>query len=102
RGVRVDQLAATGSIDGHALLVDCTTFEVRPVLVPDAAEVVVVHSGQSRILADSAYAERRAAVEAAAERLGPLPACAYGAEDELCDPVLRRRARHVISECARV
>jgi galactokinase len=101
-GGLMDQVAATFGVDGHALLVDCTTFDVEPVPLPDSAEVVVVHSGQSRILADSAYAERRASVEAAAERLGPLPGCSPGDERVLDDPVLRRRARHVITECARV
>ncbi|MEZ5183993.1 MAG: hypothetical protein R2702_19305, partial [Acidimicrobiales bacterium] len=86
-----------------ALLIDCRSLEVAPVVLPDDVEVRVVHSGQERQLAGSEYAERRAAVEAAAARLGPLrdhddP----GVVDELDDLVLRRRARHVISENGRV
>jgi galactokinase len=99
----MDQLASAAGVAGHALLIDCATLEVTPVPVPDGVEIRVIHSGQARQLADSAYAERRAAVDAAAEQLGPLrllddPAAA----DELDDPLLRRRARHVIGENARV
>lgn len=99
----MDQLASAGGVDGHALLIDCHELTVTPVALPDGAEVRVIHSGQARQLADSAYGERRAAVEAAEEVLGPLrllrdPAAA----EQLDDPVLRRRARHVIAENGRV
>jgi galactokinase len=99
----MDQLASAAGVAGHALLIDCATLEVTPVPVPDGVEIRVIHSGQARQLADSAYAERRAAVDAAAEQLGPLrllddPTAA----DALDDPLLRRRARHVIGENARV
>ena len=46
---------------------------VEPVPVPDGVAVVVVHSGQERELAGSAYAERRAAVRGGRARsIGPL------------------------------
>jgi galactokinase len=99
----MDQLASAAGVDGHALLIDCHTLQVQPVAMPEGVEVRVIHSGQARQLADSAYAERRAAVDAAQAQLGPLrliddPAAA----DALEDDVLRRRARHVIGENARV
>lgn len=99
----MDQLASAGGVAGHALLIDCHTLEVQPVAVPEGVEVRVIHSGQARQLAGSAYAERKAAVDAAQAQLGPLrllddPAAA----DALDDDVLRRRARHVIGESARV
>lgn len=99
----MDQLASAAGVAGHALLIDCHTLEVEPVPLPDGVEVRVIHSGQARQLAGSAYAERRAAVEAAQETLGPLRLLTdAAAADALADPVLRRRARHVISENARV
>lgn len=98
----LDQLASACGVAGHALLVDFTDGAVTPVEVPDGLEVVVVHSGQQRRLAGSAYAERRAACEAASARLGPLRAAALDDLAELRDPVLARRARHVITENARV
>jgi galactokinase len=60
----MDQLASAAGVEGHALLIDCGSLTVAPVAVPDDAEVVVIHSGQPRTLADSAYATRRAELEA--------------------------------------
>lgn len=99
----MDQLASAAGRAGHALLIDCHSLDVTPVPVPEGVEVRVVHSGQARQLAGSEYAERRAAVEAAELELGPLRLRTDPADaDELADPVLRRRARHVIGENARV
>jgi galactokinase len=98
----MDQLASAAGVAGHALRIDCTTLTVEPVAVPDGLDVVVVHSGEQRALAGTAYAERRAQCEAAAERIGPLRDATLADVDALDDPVLRRRARHVISESARV
>lgn len=65
---RMDQLASVHGVAGHALLIDCSTFAIEPVPVPDEIEVVVVHSGQDRSLAGSAYADRRAELERGDER----------------------------------
>ena len=99
----MDQLASAGGVDGHVLLIDCTTLERRPLPLPDGVEVLVVDSGEPRTLAGSAYAERRAQVEAAATALGLALRDATPSHVEgLSDAVLRRRARHVVSENARV
>jgi galactokinase len=99
----MDQLASAAGVAGHALLIDCHTFAVVPVPVPEGVEIRVIHSGQPRQLARSAYAERRASVEAAAQVLGPLRLLSEpSAADALDDALLARRARHVISENARV
>ena len=99
----MDQLTSASGVAGHALLLDCTTLDVTPVPLPDELEVVAVHSGEGRALAGSAYAERRAAVEAAEAVVGPLRLISdVGSLDGLEDPVLRRRARHVVTENARV
>jgi galactokinase len=84
---------------------DVPVFEDVP--LPEEAEIVVLDSGQRRTLAGggtggAAYAERRASVEAAAARLGPLRTAAPADIARLDDPVLRRRARHVITENQRV
>ena len=65
---RMDQLASACGVEGHALLIDCSTFDVTPVALPADVEVVVVHSGTSRELATGAYAARRAELEAGDER----------------------------------
>jgi len=99
----MDQLASAAGVAGHALLIDCHTLDITPIAVPDDVEIRVIHSGQTRELAGSAYAERTESVAAAEEVLGPLRLLTDpDAADALDDPVLRRRARHVISENERV
>ena len=98
----MDQLASAGGLAGHALRIDCTSLEVRPVPLPADLEVVVVDSGQRRELATSGYADRAAACQQAQAAIGPLRDAPLADLAELEDAVVRRRARHVITENARV
>jgi len=99
----LDPLASGGARAGHALHIDFTTLETRQVPIPDDAAFVIVHSESPRQLTATPYATRRAECERAAHVLGrPLGACELGDLSALSDPVLRRRARHVITECGRV
>ena len=98
----MDQLTIAAGRTGHGLLIDCATETFEAVELPDSVEVWVLHSGVTRRLAGSDYAERRAATEAAAELIGPLPEASLDSIESLDDPVLRRRARHVRNECDRV
>lgn len=98
----MDQLASAAGVEGHALLLDCTALTVTPVPLPDDLEVVIVHSGEARVLAGSAYGERRAACEAAAAAIGPLRGATVDDLPRIADPVVRRRARHVLTENRRV
>ena len=92
---------------GHALLLDCRAGPPAPVPLGLAAAglaVPVIDTGVRHALADGRYAQRRRDCEAAASALG-VPALrdvAGQAADALADPVLRRRARHVVTENARV
>jgi galactokinase len=96
-------LAIAGAEEGHALHIDFHTLETHQVAIPNEAQFVIVHSESPRLLVDSPYATRRAECERAAHLLGrPLGLCTLGDLSELSDPVLRRRARHVVTECARV
>jgi galactokinase len=98
----MDQWIVTGGIAGCALLLDFAEMAAAPVAIPEAAEIVVVHSGERRTLDRSGYAARRAECEAAAYRLGPLGRVDLNDVNAIRDPVLRKRARHVMSECERV
>jgi galactokinase len=99
----LDPLAIAGASEGHALFIDFDTLETRPVAVPTEAAFVIVHSEAPRLLTETPYATRRAECERAAHILGrPLGRCELGDLSALSDPVLRRRARHVVTECARV
>lgn len=98
----MDQFASLLGVEGHAILIDCTSLDVTPVELPDDVAIVVVDSGQRRKLADVGYADRRAEVARAAELLGPLPTASLTDVESLDDEILRKRARHVVTENQRV
>jgi galactokinase len=103
----MDQLASALGVRDHALLIDCRTEEVTPVPLPDGAAIVVADSGVKRELANSAYNERRAESEEAARRLGvrtlrDVSVAAFARRAHALPEPLRRRARHVVGENARV
>ncbi|MFP4323841.1 MAG: galactokinase, partial [Anaerolineales bacterium] len=85
----------------------CRTLDMRPVPLPDAARVWVVDSKKPRELAASGYAERRATCEAVAARLGVRAlrdvslVMLEDARPQLT-PVAYKRARHIVTENARV
>src|SRR4051794_10561984 len=94
----MDQLSCVAGRAGCALLIDCRSLEVEPIPLPDGLAIVVVHSGLPRALEQSAYAERRAACEAVAARLG-LAALRDATLEQVAE---EPRARHVVSENERV
>jgi galactokinase len=105
--------APTGSMDqtvsvfaeaGHALLIDFATGTRRQVPWDPPGELLVVDTRASHALVGGEYAERRSACESAAATLGVqhLAAAELSAVESLEDPVARRRARHVVTEAARV
>ncbi len=107
----MDQTASLCCRAGHALLLDARSLEVRQValdLAPLGLTLLIVNTGLKHVLADSAYADRRRDCHLAAEELGVAalrdvaPENMDAALARLSDDVLRRRARHVISEDARV
>lgn len=98
----MDQLASAAGRDGQALLIDCSSLEMTGIPVPAGVEILVVHSGQDRALATSAYADRHRECAEAAAIIGPLRRAAMADVVALRDPVLRRRARHVVTENERV
>jgi galactokinase len=89
-------------VEGAALLIDCTTLAVSAVEMPEGAEVIVAHSGQPRTLVGSEYSTRRHECDRAAYEIGPLREASLADTEGLADHVLRRRARHVVSENTRV
>ncbi|MGA2036913.1 MAG: galactokinase family protein, partial [Acidimicrobiales bacterium] len=98
----MDQLIVTQAAEDCALLVDFADLSTLPVQIPEQLEVIVVHCGERRSLDRSPYAARRAECEAAAFGLGPLGHVSPGDLVGISDPLLRRRARHVVTECDRV
>jgi galactokinase len=98
----MDPLVCAGGRAGHALRIDFSTGATSDVALPPSAEFVVVDSEQRRDLRSSAYATRVAECEAAAAIIGPLGLAGPDDLIGLRDPLLRRRARHVVAESARV
>jgi galactokinase len=98
----MDPWVCAGGRAGHALLLDFAIETAQAVAVPGDAELVIIDSGHPRTVRTSAYAERVAECEAAAAIVGPLAKATSADLAGLRDPLLRRRARHVVSECARV
>jgi galactokinase len=102
----MDQTVAERASAGHALLLDCqdNTFSNVPFFGPQAS-VLVIHSGITHELASGAYATRRAECKAAAERMGGSDLrslTAYHLKALDAEPTLLKRARHVMTENARV
>jgi galactokinase len=97
-GGLLDQMASLCGRADHALLLDCRSLTVEPVPIPPDVAILVAHSGIARELADSEYAARRAACDAAAARLG-VPALRDATLAAVADDPI---ARHVVTENARV
>lgn len=104
----MDQTAALRCAPGHALLLDCTSGETTEIPVDfDAAglALLVIDTRAPHRLVDGQYAGRRAAVEEVMRRLG-APSMRDVDESALAvldaGGLLHRRARHVVTEIARV
>lgn len=106
----LDQVASMMSTEGHALLVDVVDLHLEQVPFDPAGlglTVTVIQTNAPHQLVDGQYAERRQACEKAAEILGistlreavgmPLDEL----ETRLGDPVLFKRAKHVVTEIER-
>ncbi len=105
----LDQSASLLCTAGSALFLDTRDRHTEQVPLDLAAaglELLVVDTGTSHTHADGGYGDRRRECEQAAERLGvralrDVPDVAGLAPLE-GDPVLHRRARHIVTENARV
>jgi galactokinase len=104
----MDQSASLLCRAGHALLLDCRSLEAAQVPLDPAAmgtAVLLVNTRARHELGGGEYGRRRAECEQAAGQLGigslrDLTDLAQLAR--LTDPVLRRRARHVVTDNRRV
>jgi galactokinase len=100
----LDQTIAMFAREGHALLLDCRddSFEQVPL---DLAgwDLLVVDTRVHHALGDGQYGDRRAEAEAAARALGvkALRDADPADVESLADPMLRSRARHVVTEIGR-
>ncbi len=103
----MDQMASAASVADHALLLDCRNLQTLPIPIHPSLAVTVIDTGLRRDLTESAFNQRRAECEAVAKHFGvaalrDLDAGTLMAAEADLDPVLFRRARHVVGEMERI
>lgn len=104
----MDQAVVLRAKPGHALLLDCSTFEADHAPVPGDGELLVVDTRAHHALTDGRYGGRREACERAAQELGVPTLAAVELDDldktlsRLRDQELRGVTRHVVTEIRRV
>jgi galactokinase len=99
----MDQMASSLATGARMLFLDTRTLEHELLPLPDRAEIMVVNSGVSRSLANSDYNLRRSECTTAASILGVRALRDARLESISTLPApFRQRARHVITENARV
>jgi galactokinase len=104
----MDQMAAVLCTEGHALLFDVRAGETRQVPFAPAGAglaLLVIDTGVRHEHAGGEYGARRRSCEAACRELGVASlrdVDDVAGVERLADEELRRRARHVVTENARV
>lgn len=107
----MDQSAALLAQAGHALLLDCRDHSTEQVpfdLATHGLALLVMDTRAEHTLVDGQYAERRSSCEQAAEELGVSSLREVAFDDlaeslsRLSSDLLRRRARHIVTEIQRV
>jgi galactokinase len=99
----MDQYASALGRAEHALLIDCRSLDAEPVPLPSGIAIVVVDSKVARRLAETPYNRRREECAEAARALG-VPSLRDATPEMLSrlSGDLLKRARHVVTENARV
>lgn len=102
----MDQLISAQGEAGHALLIDCRSLSTQSVEMPSDIAVIIINSNVQRGLVGSEYNTRREQCEEAARffnvtALRDVDLPAFEARRPGLDPVVARRARHIISDSQR-
>ena len=101
-GIMDQMISAVGEKD-KAVLIDCRDLSRKPAPLPAGTAVVIMDTMTRRGLVDSAYNERRQQCHAAAAHFGvkalrDVTMNVFQSRAGELDPVVCKRARHVISE----
>jgi len=99
----MDQLISAMGQEDHAMLLDCKDLSFEDAPIPEGLTLLIVNSNVKRGLVDSEYNLRRQQCEAVAKYFGAsalrdVTLAQLNSAKESIDPVLFKRARHVISE----
>ena len=103
----MDQLISACGVAGHVLFIDCCNLEIQPIAFPDGLSVIVLDTKTRRGLVDSPYNERHSQCKEATRILGKstlreVSLAELEAQTSRLNPLLYRRAKHVITENKRV
>jgi galactokinase len=100
----LDQMACSLGQGGHALFLDTRSLERKLLPFPAGSVLAVIDSGVPRELSSSEYNRRRDECHSAAQLLGvkALRDIANAERLESLPELLKRRARHVVTENERV
>ena len=98
----MDQYVSVFGRKNAAILIDCQTLASEPVELPGDVAMVAVNSMVKHALAQSAYAQRVAECAEAACEIGSLRDATLDSVELIHDPIILRRARHVVTENRRV
>ncbi|MBV6396664.1 MAG: Galactokinase [Anaerolineales bacterium] len=110
----MDQAVSAAAKAGYAFFLDCRSLEYKHIPLPKKVSVVTLDTSTRRGLVDSAYNERREQCERAARFFGVKALRDVSVEEfeekgklrienrEFLDELAWKRARHVITENARV
>jgi galactokinase len=99
----MDQMISVKGEQGSALMLDCSSLEAQSVALPSNTAVVIVNSNKQRGLVDSEYNARRFQCEQSAAffkvpALRDVTLDMFESRSAELDPVVAKRARHVITE----
>jgi galactokinase len=97
----MDQLCIASAREQHGTLIDCHTLNVQHIPIPEDIEIVVQFIAH-RTLEGSEYADRVAQCATAEALIGPLRMATLNDVATIPDSTIQQRARHVVSENARV
>ena len=105
-GIMDQMISAAGKTD-HALLIDCRDLSTRNIPLPADTAVAIMDTSTRHAHTDSGYNERREQCEVAARYFGvshlrDVTMDEFNLRSDNLEEILRRRARHVISENERV
>lgn len=108
----MDQLISALGKQHHALLIDCRDYSTQPIPLRADAQIVVSNSKVKRELAHSGYNQRRAECDEAVrilqtvlpdiQTLRDVSPEQLQAHADLLPEVILKRARHIVTENARV
>ncbi len=99
----MDQMIVANGKEDHALLIDCRDLSSQLVPLPTETAIVVLDTATRRGLIDSAYNERVSECQIASEffsvdALRDISLSFFENHVDKLDPLIARRAHHVVSE----